>query len=43
MKEKFSLESRKKERIERLQDRYYASEITKAQFEETVSKIKEES
>lgn len=43
MKEKFSLESRKKERIERLRDRYYAGEITKEQFEEAVRKIEEES
>ena len=42
MKEKYAGEVKKKERIERLHDRYYTGEITKEQFEEAKRKIEEE-
>jgi uncharacterized membrane protein YdbT with pleckstrin-like domain len=42
MKEKYGGEVKKKERIERLYDRYYTGEITREQFEEAKRKIEEE-
>ena len=38
MKDKYDKEGRKKDRIERLHDRYYIGEITKAEFEEEKGK-----
>lgn len=39
---KFTVKQKEKDRIERIKDRYYTGEITKAQYEEAMKKIKEE-
>jgi uncharacterized membrane protein YdbT with pleckstrin-like domain len=40
---KFEDKQKEKDRVERIKDRYYTGEITKAQYEEAMKRIKEES
>lgn len=42
IREKFAGTQKQNDRIERIKDRYYTGEITKAQYEEAMKRIKEE-